>query len=645
MSQRLDPPLAPRDGKLLQVLGIARISTEKQDERSLDDQQALYRRWLGEHCDGKYELTMIAGRGSGERLDRDEWLQAGQAVGSRRYDLVIAEDLGRIARRMDVLKFCEDAQDCDTRVFTINDHVDTFQENWKPSAVFSSLHHETHNEDTSRRIRRSLRNRFTQGGVVQGLPYGYIKPPGTTTDDQVQKDPAAEPIIEHWFSMLEAGATFAEVADMLNAEGVPPGPYARKPRWDGTMVGQVTRNPILKGVRQRNKVMTKRENSTGRRKPVKAPPSELLERNCPHLAFIEPARYDRVIAMLAERNAPCRRRKIDGRDPRKQVPKKRTRFPGQTAYCGVCGRLYVYGGHGRNAHLMCSGCREYACWNGATFPEVGTRDRVCDLVFDALETLPDFDGDLVRSIQEQQRRLDAEGDGERAAAESTLGRIDREIANVVQFVRDGGASAALAGELQRLEGEKAQAERTLYDLEQRRREPLVLPDAATIREQGRAIFKDFARDSYEFARQLRIIVPRIVVFPVRLCDCDKVVLRARFRLRLSKLVESPKARLLLEDELDRVVELDLFDPPQRAEHRLAVAAFLKAGLNYRQAAARLGITATAAQYAGELQRMMDELGIDSPYVPVTEPPADSRKIRRHLHPRYRFNPRPDAGEL
>jgi len=37
----------------------------------------------------------------------------------------------------------------------------------------------------------------------------------------------------------------------------------------------VTYNPILKGVRVRNRTVSRRENSTGRRKSVKAPPEEL----------------------------------------------------------------------------------------------------------------------------------------------------------------------------------------------------------------------------------------------------------------------------------------------------------------------------------------------------------------------------------
>ncbi len=64
------------------------------------------------------------------------------------------------------------------------------------------------------------------------------------------------------------------------------------------MVGRVVRNPILKGVRVRNPKMTRRVNSTGRRKSINAPPEELLERPCPHLAFVTVERYDRLLRPL-----------------------------------------------------------------------------------------------------------------------------------------------------------------------------------------------------------------------------------------------------------------------------------------------------------------------------------------------------------
>ena len=50
MRYQLNPPLSPRNGRTLKVLGVARISGPNQDEQSLEDQEALHRRWTREHA-------------------------------------------------------------------------------------------------------------------------------------------------------------------------------------------------------------------------------------------------------------------------------------------------------------------------------------------------------------------------------------------------------------------------------------------------------------------------------------------------------------------------------------------------------------------------------------------------------------------
>ena len=278
MTNHLDPPLVPRRGRTLRVLGIGRISTEHQDQRSLADQEALLRRYVQEHYDGPTQWTVIAGRGSGEYLDRKDLTQAVELIESQTLDLVIAEDLGRLCRRIYAYEICETAQDSGTRVIAINDHVDTAREDWHLGALFSVFRHESYTRDTGKRIRRSLRNRFVHGGVVQFVIYGYVKPEGAKTDDELRKDEAAGPIYDEWFLMLERGASYGEVADWLNSQGIRPGPYCRSSRWNVARVRGTTLNHILKGLRVRNKKMSKRVNKTGRPRSVDAPAEERLER-------------------------------------------------------------------------------------------------------------------------------------------------------------------------------------------------------------------------------------------------------------------------------------------------------------------------------------------------------------------------------
>ena len=74
-------------------------------------------RFLPLHTDGagKYELEVIAYRGNGQILDHAEFLELCEKVDSGEYDLVIAEDLSRICRRMHAVIFCEEAADTTCR--------------------------------------------------------------------------------------------------------------------------------------------------------------------------------------------------------------------------------------------------------------------------------------------------------------------------------------------------------------------------------------------------------------------------------------------------------------------------------------------------------------------------------------------------
>lgn len=246
VTNRLSTPLAPKNRRKLLVLFVCRISTVHQDIRSLADQEALCREWLTQHTDLETEIVVIAGRGSGEDLERTDYQRACDEVASGRYDLVLVEDLGRICRRIHALLFCEECQDHETRLVAINDGIDTVTDGWRMSSFFAAVKHEISNADTSKRIRRTLRNRFQQGGVVQCVIAGYIKPDGTKSDAEDRKDPTFEPIYDKWFQLLDDGASFAEVADWLNKNSVPIELYSRKKEWEGPMVAKVTRNPILR---------------------------------------------------------------------------------------------------------------------------------------------------------------------------------------------------------------------------------------------------------------------------------------------------------------------------------------------------------------------------------------------------------------
>jgi DNA invertase Pin-like site-specific DNA recombinase len=482
MTVSLDPPLTPKSGRTLKVLGVARISTEHQDKRSFDDQKNKMREYVGNSYAGPVDWQFIASQGSGETLDRVELFQAEQLIESGGFDLLIAEDLARICRRKRAYDFCELCVDSQTRLIAINDRVDTAQDGWEDGAFISTWHHERSNRDTSQRIRRSLRNRFMQGGVVQTTVFGIVKPPGAKTDGDLYKDPAAQPVYDEVFRRLEQGANFSGVADWLNARQVPLPSYARSARWTCSLLSQLIHNPILKGVRVRNKKMSKRINETGRRRSVAAPAGERLERHCPHLAFVDPDRYDRLIRLLDRRNGKYKRKGSDGVDPRKGVPKKRSAWPGQHLRCGVCGRIFHWTGVGPRKMMTCSGAATYRCWNSLLLNGATATRKLTEAIFAAVVALPDFD----ETFQEKVRREAGAVRDRQAARRQELTRLvdacAGQVARVTDAVAESRGSRSLLEKLRELEAQQVDLEQERAALDRAPAPRVELPAAEELKE-------------------------------------------------------------------------------------------------------------------------------------------------------------------
>ena len=643
MAANLQPPLLARNGCTLKVLGIARISTDHQDAKSLEDQEQLYRKWLNQNTDLPYDLQMIASRGSGEVLDRKEYLQALEYIETGTYDLVVTEDLGRISRRVHSQIFCELCEDCETRLIAINDHIDTGTDNWRLNAGFASMRHEMYNADTSKRIRRTLRNRFEEGGVLGVQVFGIIKPLGASKDSQLSKNPSAQPIYDEMFRLLENGASYSEVADWLNDTKVELPPHARSKKWTCNLVTQLIHNPILKGLRVRNRKISKRINKTGRHKSVAAPPEELLERHCPHLAFIEPTRYDLLLKKLDEKNAKYRRKATGGIDPRKNVSKKRTIWPGQHIECGICGRLLVYGAHGQKNSLACSGALKYQCWNGTSINSEKAGKKIIAAIEKEISSLKDFDKVLLKEIEKELKNFKSSASQHKQKLKTQQESNNKRIKNIMAAIQEIGHSPSLIAELKTLEATKAQL---AYELSSIRTTSTSIPKMPSIEEIKTMVLQNMqslAKNSQEFGRLLRQLIDRIVVLPFQHCDGGSPVLRAYFELNLASLLPHIPGMESLLSALKKSMVVDLFDMPQREAFRIEATALIASKKNQREVAKILGITPTAVQRSQALDKKMKELGITDPYIQLNEPPPENSKIKRHKHPRYKFNPieRPD----
>jgi hypothetical protein len=397
-------------------------------------------------------------------------------------------------------------------------------------------------------------------------------------------------------------------------------------------------------MREHNRRKTKRV-SSGKYPSIKAAPHELMQRTVPHLAFFEDAYYDRVVAKLKARNKWCRRTADPSADPCLNRPKKATRFPGRVTFCGVCGRVFVWGGHGQRDHLMCNGARGHRCWNGATFDGPDAARRIAAVVMAEVERLEEFDAAFLLLVKEEASRLDVERQRKIVDLRRQLIETDHAVANVVAFIRGGKAPPSLAEELSRLEQRRIVLGAELVAAEKAPCHDVIIPAIDELKRLAGECLSGPGLNDVNLVRHLRKLVPKVVAFPYQLCDGGRVVLRGKLKIRFTELLVDKRARDVLRRPLERAVIVDLFDSPERAAFRERVVARRRAGLTEKQVATELGITITAAQHAAALQRRMEHLNISDPYIPVLDPPNDLRKMRRHRHPDYRFEPIRGAGEV
>jgi len=74
------PPLQPKWGAALFVVFVVRISTEHQDPRSREDQLAFCLEYLRHHYLGEIKEVVLSSQGSGEHLDRREFIRLEQTL-------------------------------------------------------------------------------------------------------------------------------------------------------------------------------------------------------------------------------------------------------------------------------------------------------------------------------------------------------------------------------------------------------------------------------------------------------------------------------------------------------------------------------------------------------------------------------------
>jgi len=645
MTHRNGSSIQPMNGRALVVGIVARISgCSNQKEVSLDDQVDHGKDVVKELYEGPGEYRIISTTGKGECLDRPELEEIERMLRTGELDLLVMEDLGRLVRGTEAARLCGIAVDHGTRVIAPNDCIDTADSSWEEDVISACRDHVGHNSHTSKRLKQKLMNRFVkQGGATAREPYGYIKPPGAKTYGEWIKDPHAGGYILEGRRRLLATLNCSAVADWFNSLGVPVGKYCRRKDWTGAMVRRSYSNTILKGQPARGRKRTIKQHETGRRISVPNPLGPTYV-EFPHLAYFTADEFDELSQLLASKNAKHSRRSRNGADPRHRVPRKRTRFPGQHACCWYCGRHYVWGANGISGSAMCSGSREWRCWNSIGVSGEIASERVLAAISQELYQLDGFDAqfnELVRLASSDDSRGVSEQWREQEQKEASLAH---ERARIVEAIAQYGPSM-FADKIREIEEREKSLAINRRKLERFQSTAVRLPaSVAELRSLLEQQLEEAAKSEDELAQRLRLLVPEFHVYLVRSVDGGHLLPRARVQLHLGAVLPGVQDLPEVSRLLTRVITLDLFEPAQRLRILPHATRLAGPGVAYKEIAQLIAEqtlerpTATAVGSALALAKRMQELGQISPFSLVESPPEDYPKLRRHKNAKYRFEP-------
>lgn len=128
-----------------------------------------------------------------------------------------------------------------------------------------------------------------------------------------------------------------------------------------------------------------------------------------------------------------------------------------------------------------------------------------------------------------------------------------------------------------------------------------------IKSQTRELFAELAIACPEFQQRVKRVVPSIEVYPYRLMDGGHPVLRARITLDLGATPDGSLSLTSAVPSLQRVLVVDLFDPPQRAAYLKQIVELRKSNTQ-RVTAAKLGLAVATIENAMSLHRRMTAAG-------------------------------------
>lgn len=412
------------------AVGYSRYSTDLQNERSIEDQEALIRKYASINDMALGRLYSDAAQSGASILGRDSLLQLLSDAKSGAFDVVIVEELDRLSRDM------EDLAGIHKRLSFAGVEIMAVHEGVASTVTVGlrGLVGQLFREDNARKIRRGLSGRVSQGLSAGGRAFGYRAHPSEKGRLIIQEDEAV--VIQRIFREFADGRSPIDIAVRLTRDGCPM-PRSATAWQSSTIYGWaerrsgILRNDLYAGRIVWNKSKMVKDPETGKRVSRPNPPGDWQIKEAPDLRIIDQDLWERVQAMIEPRQGATQSDRAKMRRPVRPLS--------GLLRCGSCGGGMSAKGKDKSGRTRIE-CTRHSLSRSCPAPRTWYLDLVEEAVIGLLRKELDKP-DLLKLYVAEYNRARAEFAAanlqRRSKFERRVKQLDSEISRLVQFVTRG----------------------------------------------------------------------------------------------------------------------------------------------------------------------------------------------------------------
>ncbi|MCP4560825.1 MAG: recombinase family protein [Bosea sp.] len=498
----------------------ARYSSDHQRAASIEDQYRICRERAGREgwqVVRTYKDAGISGSSMILRPGIQTLLQDAQAGG---FDIVLAEALDRISRdQADVATLFKHLKFAGVPIVTLAEgEISELHVGLKGTMNALFL------KDLADKTHRGMRGRVENGKSGGGLCYGYkvvkqLDARGEPIRGDRTIDAHEAEVVRRIFRAFSAGFAPRSIARTLNEDGIP-GPGG-EPWGDTTIRGHVKRgtgiinNELYIGRLVWNRLRYIKDPATGKRVSRLNPTSEWIVNDVPDLRIVEDELWQAARARQSEIADKFAKVTEGVREHHRQNRLNGARRPKSLLSglitCGCCGGPYALRGADRFA---CSNhVGKGTCDNSRTISRDDLEARVLAGLKDRLMA-PEMVEEAMRAYAQETNRLNRERRSNGDAWKTELGKVEKQIAQIVEAIADGMYHPSMKQKMSGLEARKGELTALLADAPADK--PDLLPNAAAIYAQKIGKLTEALNqpeERPEAAEALRMLIEKIVLTP------------------------------------------------------------------------------------------------------------------------------------